>query len=375
MDNKFCARCRVAINGENFHDFNGEIYCENCYNNETAECAHCGERILCEDNAGTDNFVLCRSCYTDHYTICHGCGHIIYQDDAHYHNGYNEDSAYCDDCFCDDNDEGEDDKKPIHNYSYKPDPIFYGNGTRFFGVELEIDYGGETSNNANELLKIGNSGCEKIYIKRDGSLDEGMEIVTHPMTLDFHKNKMPWLEIMKKALEKHYLSHKTDTCGLHIHVNRNSFGSTRETQEDAVSRILYFVEHHWNELLKFSRRTEHQMNRWAARYGYKNNPKDILDHAKSDYDNRYTCVNITNYETVEFRMFRGTLKYNTLIATLELVDKICEIAVNLSDKELQKISWSEFVMSLDECDHRELITNLKERMLYVNSPIYGEEDV
>ena len=102
--------------------------------------------------------------------------------------------------------------------------------------------------------------------------------------------------------------------------------------------MLYFVEHHWLELLKFSRRTEYQMNRWAARYGYKNSPKEILEDAKKGCNGRYACVNITNYHTIEFRMFRGTLKYNTLIATLELVDKICELATDLTDTELKSVS-------------------------------------
>lgn len=116
------------------------------------------------------------------------------------------------------------------------------------------------------------------------------------------------------------------------------------------------------------------MNQWAARYGYKNNPKEILDHAKKNGNGRYTCVNITNWNTVEFRMFRGTLKYNTLIATLELVDKICNIAVNYNDEQLAKISWSDFVMSLNESNCDELITYLKERRLYINAPVIGEED-
>ena len=47
-------------------------------------------------------------------------------------------------------------------------------------------------------------------------------------------------------------------------------------------------------------------------------------------------------------MFRGTLKYNTLIATLELVDKICELATDLTDTELKSVSWSDFVGSLDD---------------------------
>ena len=73
-------------------------------------------------------------------------------------------------------------------------------------------------------------------------------------------------------------------------------------------------------------------------------------------------------------MFRGTLKYNTLIATLELVDKICEFATRHSDEDLAKISWSEFVISLDKDDCAELITYLKQRRLYVNPPTDDEED-
>ena len=116
------------------------------------------------------------------------------------------------------------------------------------------------------------------------------------------------------------------------------------------------------------------MNRWAARYGYKNSPKEILEDAKKGCNGRYACVNITNYHTIEFRMFRGTLKYNTLIATLELVDKICELATDLTDTELKSVSWYDFVGSLDDSTEPELITYLKERQLYINTPITAEED-
>ena len=116
------------------------------------------------------------------------------------------------------------------------------------------------------------------------------------------------------------------------------------------------------------------MNRWAARYGYKNNPKEILEDAKKGCNGRYACVNITNWSTIEFRMFRGTLKYNTLIATLELVDSICDMALTYTDSEISKISWTDFVSGLDEETCSELITYLKERQLYVNAPIDSKED-
>lgn len=359
-----CSRCGAEVSGSDCTVFDGEVFCPRCLERETTFCEECGIRIHRDDNAGDINITLCRSCYDDPYVICDQCGRIIHEDCAN----YIHDEPYCDNCY------NNYENPTIHDYSYKPDPIFYGSGKRFFGVELEIDDGGKDDDNAATLLDIANSGDEKIYIKCDGSLDDGMEIVTHPMTLDYHKTQMPWEEIMGKAISLGYKSHKSGTCGLHIHVNRETFGETRETQDDAISRVLYFVEHHWNELLRFSRRTEKQMNQWAARYGYKNNPKEILDHAKRDGNSRYTCVNITNWNTVEFRMFRGTLKYNTLIATLELVNRICNLAVHCEDERLSKISWSDFVMSLNESDCSELITYLKERRLYVNAPVEREED-
>ena len=363
---KVCEHCGKEISGDDVRYFDGEVLCTDCLDSQTTFCSHCGERIWRDNNEGTSSFPLCEHCYDNYYTTCERCGRIIHRDCANYPD--DGDYPYCDSCW----DEVLSDS--IHEYSYKPMPIFYGGDNRFFGIELEIDHGGKDYDKADLLLEVGNRYAERIYIKSDGSLDDGMEIVTHPMTLNYHKSEMPWQDICKKAISMGYKSHKTSTCGLHIHVNRDTFGRTYEEQENAISRVLYFVEHHWNELLRFSRRTEAQISQWAARYGYKNKPKEILDHAKAYGGNRYTCVNITNSNTIEFRMFRGTLKHTTILATLELVDKICEYAIRNSDDDLTKISWSEFVISLDKDDCAELIAYLKQRRLYVNSPTDDEED-
>ena len=111
----------------------------------------------------------------------------------------------------------------------------------------------------------------------------------------------------------------------------------------------------------------------ASRYGYREQPKDILEHAKKGYHGgRYTCVNLENRATIEFRMFRGTLKYNTLIATLQLVNRICDVALYLSDQEVQAMSWTTFVSG---CQEPELVQYLKERRLYVNEPVIVEEEL
>lgn len=85
---------------------------------------------------------------------------------------------------------------------------------------------------------------------------------------------------------------------------------------------MFFFESHWNELFKFSRRTAYSVDRWAARHGYNDKPKEILEKAKKSTKGRYACVNITNTDTVEIRLFRGTLKLNSFMATLDTTTMI-----------------------------------------------------
>ncbi len=249
--------------------------------------------------------------------------------------------------------------------------MFHEKGLRHFGVELEIDDGGTVNSNAEKLLNIANTNGENLYIKMDGSLDKGLELVTHPMTLEYHLNEMPWAAVLRKAQEMDYLSHAAGTCGLHVHISRLVFGCTYEQQEATIARLLYFVEKFWAELLRFSRLTQSQMNRWAARYGMKLTPTDQMCHAKNSCAGRYTAVNLTNADTVEIRMFRGTLKLNTLKATLQMVNHLVEMAVSMSDSEVQDMSWFDF---LDDITEPELIQYLKERRLYVNEPVSESEE-
>ena len=79
-----------------------------------------------------------------------------------------------------------------------------------------------------------------------------------------------------------------------------------------------------------------------------------------------------NWATIEFRLFRGTLKHNTLIAALELVDAICDIAMNMTEDEIEKQSWSDFVSTIEAT---ELVHYLKERKLYINEDVEDQEEL
>ena len=365
-----CSRCLEVIPASQRQQFDDSDLCPECLEYETTICSVCGERIWNHDNAGTEDTPLCQQCYQQFYTRCDRCGALIRVEEARYAPD-DDDESYplCNGCYT-----RMERANAIQDYYYKPEPHFFGIGPRFFGVELEVDEAGENHHKAWELLSIANSESEKyLYCKHDGSLSDGFELVSHPMSLIYHKERMPWAAILRRAVKMGYTSHQADTCGLHIHVSREAFGRTEAEQDAAIARVLYFFEKNWAEMLKFSRRTQYQLNRWAARYGYKDQPQDILEHAKKGcHAGRYTCVNLQNSDTIEFRMFRGTLKYNTFLATLQMVDRICDVAIFLSDEEIKAMSWSTFVAG---CEAPELIQYLKERRLYVNDVVIAEEEI
>ncbi len=360
-ETRICENCGAVHQIDEMYQVEGDWLCEDCAERLTVICDHCVERVYEENAVEDDTHTLCDHCFDEYYIRCEDCGRIISRDHAYWDN---EDNAYCSSCW-------DEHSEVIHEYSYTPDLVFHGKGLRHFGVELEIDGGGTVNSNAEKLLNIANATAENLYIKTDGSLDEGLELVTHPMTLEYQLNEMPWAEVLHKAQSMGYLSHAAGTCGLHVHISRLAFGCTYEQQEAAIARLLYFVEKFWAELLRFSRRTQSQMNRWAARYGIRLTPSEQMSHAKNSCAGRYTAVNLTNSDTVEIRMFRGTLKLNTLKATLQMVNHLVEVAVSMSDAAVQDMSWFDF---LDDINEPELIQYLKERRLYVNEPVNTSEE-
>jgi hypothetical protein len=367
-----CSACLNDFPADDGIYFDDQDLCPECAEELTGICSCCGDRIWNENNTGDSSITLCQHCYDNHYTTCEGCGAVI-----HFNNAYradDEDNDFCWDCYS----HRQSKHKVIHDYSYKPEPEFfpiYNPHDLYLGVELEIDNAGEDSYNAEELLRVANRLDEHLYIKHDGSLNDGMELVSHPCTLEYHMKHLPWQDICKKAVEMGYTSHNAGTAGLHCHVSRSALGGLYLEQDEVIARILYFMEAHFNEMLRFSRRTEAQLNRWAARYGYKERPKDVLEHAKNSNLGRYAAVNLQPYDTIEFRIFRGTLKYSSFIAALQIVETICRAALSMSDDAFRSMSWGDFVLSIDKEKYPDLIQYLKGRRLFVNEAVTTGEEI
>jgi len=153
-------------------DYNDRYVCRECADNYYM-CDHCDNLFSDRHIAiNTIQITLCDYCYSEYYFTCAGCGDVYHQDNGEYINGYD----YCSTC-------ADDHRICILSYSTKPNPMFFG-GNAGYGLEVEIDDGDDKQNAARDIQAAGN---DHIYLKEDGSLSyKGMEIVTHPATLNYH---------------------------------------------------------------------------------------------------------------------------------------------------------------------------------------------
>lgn len=86
---------------------------------------------------------------------------------------------------------------------------------------------------------------------------------------------------------------------------------------------------------------------------------------KNSSDSRYYAVNLENWNTIEFRMYRGTLNLSTIMATLQFTKALCFYAKNTELEECMKISWNDLVTALlDTTKGPELLAYFKMRGLY-----------
>jgi hypothetical protein len=361
-----CDECGEWVpEDESYTTADGDTICEECYEEDYGTCEDCGEIVrlddltrvnpetreeswVCEDCLGRytrcddcgeyfsgdhiwaedDDRAICDRC-SDDYVVCEDCEHIIRYDYAH----YNEASGcyYCDCCW-----EEHSSSAAFHDYGYKPEPELHArrgedlDALLTFGLELEVDDGDDHNDLANDLADLD----EPIYMKHDGSLgSEGVEIVTHPCTLAYHTYQLRWAEIARTCKAHDYTSHDAGTCGLHIHVGRKAMGDDWACREQVAANLVLLSFALKDALLNFSRRTEDQVDQWARfpqwdpedlRY---TTDLDLRSLALRSYNGRYQAVNLYNDATVEFRFFRGALKRDTIIASIQLVDNLVHYAM------------------------------------------------
>ena len=300
-----------------------------------------GEDAHCDRHTSTCNF--CNEYYADvdehefYSGYCDPCGDRMFtcercNDTEHENDMYrvsgdrwcftcwDENSRHCDRCDSDYNSSTTccTGGHSVEDYSYKPYPQFHwvendpdADRNVYMGFELEVESNGNDYNGPEYVYSVLG---DLAYFKEDGSLDDGFEIVTHPMTLAYaHAMDWSWTQGL---LDIGYRSWDRSSCGLHVHVDRRAF--TGRLHQYSFTLLLMR-----NKALSYL---------VAGRQGssYASFDKDVRaeipKHIKGQYNNaqRYSAVNVLPTATLEVRMFRGSLKKERVLAALEYVHSAVE---------------------------------------------------
>lgn len=324
-DNYFtCERCENIHHNNDATEVHDQYYCERCIARYYFRCDRCNSWESNDDIRTVNGTYWCEDCYVNHAIECEDCGDSFDYDDIVERDG----NYYCPDCAG----HHEEDSSGIHDCGYKPEPIFIrgknSNDKMFFGFELEIETPSK-SRNGDIAEQIVNDNW---YFKNDGSLKTGFEIVSHPFNWSGYKENKKAIESMLNTLIKEECSsHDAGTCGMHIHVSKNHFTCSH------LFKVMKFFRENQKFILKISQRKLEQLNNWAT---LDVTNRQIIYKAKTKTNGnskRYVAINITRH-TVEFRIFRGTIKKQRFFKNVEFVKAIIDYAEkeSMNDVSLER---------------------------------------
>jgi hypothetical protein len=227
----------------------------------------------------------------------------------------------------------------IYEHGGRPNLKFYGakknSETPFFGIELETENTSIKNRNY-----IADNLPDYIYCQEDSSLgDEGLEITFHPATYQWLKdNKKDIIDkVLDFAIKNKATSYDTSTCGIHIHISRKGLRGTWH-----LYRLLKLFYDNPHFILKISRRKTDQFNQWC-RIAETESGLDIIQKAKTkNGKTRYEAINLTSYETIEFRIFRGTLNKTGFFRNIDFVQAALEFTEKTQTRDISLLNFKNY---------------------------------
>jgi len=306
------------------------------------------------------------SCELHH---CHDCERIESEDEMHWaYDDYRICSYCCDRAYHwsdyrdtyvrDDDDEGDGDPDIIGEYhsssenlGHIPSKFDKRKKPIYLGLELEVEVNDSVNrfDKASDLLSAIGSHYSEIdkdqhsyaFCENDGSLDNGFEIVTAWTGLDVHAKQLEFFKNQWRSVR----SHDTKTCGLHVHICKSDMTLYH------ASKLVMFINSPDNEKLihTIARRSSES---YAKIFDKKSNMRWLKDanryERKSDKlcnlnQDRYEALNFQNSETIEFRLFKGSLKYQTIMACLEFTYASWFFTKDASQADLSTDKFLDFI--------------------------------
>lgn len=368
-----CGECGTEYDSEQAgSEYAGSPICDDC----ARFCERCESTTSENDSyVVSGRNIWCQDCRDEHAFFCNQCNE--YYDQNYVSNHYFDGSDYCENCinevaeWCEHCDEWEYENRrcedhrrenneySIHQYSYKPNPIFLGKDKHslYMGWELEADTKYHNQDEASDYVStILEKENNLAYLKADGSVSRGFEIVTHPiahnelrgMNLDPY-----WDTIERLRTDYQFRSWDSDaSCGLHIHLSREGFSNGAH-----LHRFLQFIYRNPEMMMKFAGRKSDDYATFQDIWRYDEYDRPYRTYAhKLDYvpsrphtfnrrgSTRGSAVNTNNEHTIELRFFRGTLNKKGILACLDMAHAGVEYTrlLNTRDVIAGMLSWDMF---------------------------------
>ena len=316
------------------HDFSG-IFCS-VFNEDLFQCGDCSDYFYQDDYHNVqDDFGVCGHCVQNyHYSEYHS----YYTDDPDYDE--DEDREY-------ENIGGRHSSK--HELDHIPSLYDQRKPRVLLGLELEMEIDGAYDLDDRAGLLLSSLGRYQtpsdnyLYAlcEDDCSINRGFEMVTAYTGLEVHAKQLEFFDTRFKGAK----SHNTDTCGLHVHICKSSMTTLH------ASKMVLFINDPANHNLVYAlaRRDESSYCKIYDKKSDKSWIKNALlrtkrkDQIQALNPDRYEALNFQNERTVEFRLFKGTLKYSTIMACLEFTFATWHFCKEASTSQLTTQGFLDFV--------------------------------
>jgi hypothetical protein len=223
----------------------------------------------------------------------------------------------------------------------------------FYGTELEVEIDEDYSHLKQDFaMEI--AGNERfLYIKEDGSLDGGFEIVSHPMTFEAFQN-FDW-EDRVLHLKGKLRGYKPRTTGMHVHMSKQAFSDNHLLK--FMSMIYEYksfthliaqrpVVESYNRWAKFRAGTLEQVKHNMVediKYKKRSDPDRLVKHTTLSWGEKYSPVNIRNSATIEVRVFKSNLNESSFRKNVEYCDALYYFTLNRPNYELKLNKFIEYV--------------------------------